>query len=245
MSIVALLLGQPQKGTRIDRQVRASGPVQDGEAPSSVTASIFLDATVSEDFENPSELTQHPVENGADIGDHIILKPRRLTIEGVISDAPLGVSAQLQGLATTVASQIGQNLGGAAGGLVGAGVAAKTLAGILNPDSATGSTRVRDAVREFTNIREAKTPLTVVTGLTQYENFVLVSFKVGRDQQTGQSIRVRLELQELLVATAKLAVIPKVKQALAESDQGRKNADPLSAEQGRKSSILYGLITGS
>lgn len=217
MALVSLLLGLPQKGTRIARNLTKAG----------ITASIFLDATVKEGFSAPSELTQHPIEDGSDIADHIIIRPQKLTIEGVISETPFSVSGQIAGIASTVASQIGQGVAGSIGGAIGAGVAAKTLAGVLQPKSVTGSTvvdeeaqfreenglpgenvRLRDAVTEFMNIRDGKIPLTIITGLRQYTDFVLIGFDVTRDQTTGQSLRVSLEFQQLLFATSRVEKVP-------------------------------------
>lgn len=244
MALISLLLGQPQKGTRIDRSVGGA------------TASIILDATVKEDYSAPVEVTTHPVEKGADIGDHVIIKPQKLRIEGKISETPFDVQSQVAGVVNTVASTIGQSLGGALGGIAATVGSAKTLAGVLKTKSAAGTTdqdgnftardipgetsRLRDAITEFKNIRDAKQPVTIVTGLQQYTNYLLVGFDVSRGTDTGGSINVSLEFQELLVATSTTVKveIPKIKSALATNNQGKKKANPLDGEKGKKASFL-------
>ena len=53
-------------------------------------AGIVIDATVSEDHNSSCNVTDNPVEDGAKVTDHVQLKPAELTIQGVITDAPLG-----------------------------------------------------------------------------------------------------------------------------------------------------------
>lgn len=235
MSTISVLLGLPQKGTRIARNITKAG----------ITAAIFLDATLREGFDAPSEVTQHPVEKGVDISDHVILRPQKLSISGKFSETPFSIEAQAAGVASTVASTIGQNLGGALGGAGATFAASKTLAGVLKPKSITGgsvidqegnfreennlpseNSRLRDAVAELTNLRESRQPVTIITGLKQYENYMLSGFKVSRDQSTGQSINVDLEFTEFKVAQSETVriPIPKTPKALKKADQGRKNA---------------------
>lgn len=144
MSVVTVLMGQAPRGTRIARTLTKAG----------IEAAILLDATLREQFSAPSELTQHPVEGqpGTDIGDHIILRPQRLRVEGVITETPFSVRGQIAGIASTVASQIGQRLGNALTGGSGVGTAvggvvttlgaAKTLAGVLAPPSVVNGREV-------------------------------------------------------------------------------------------------------
>lgn len=244
MSTVSILLGLPQKGTRIARNVTKLG----------VTSAIFLDATLSENFTAEAEVTQHPVENGIDISDHIILKPKKLSIDGIISETPFSSDSQIAGLATSVAASIGQEIGGAYGGLAATlGInQTKTMAGLLTPKSVTGGTvrdtegefrddtaipsensRLRDAMNEFELIRLDKQPLTIITGLKKYENYVLTSFQVRRDTKSGQSIQVHLELSEFQVASSqsvKIAV-PKTKAAVKKVEQGRKNGQEVEQKK--------------
>lgn len=49
--------------------------------------SIDLDCSINESHAADSEVTQHPVEKGADITDHVRLKPLVVQMEGLVSDA--------------------------------------------------------------------------------------------------------------------------------------------------------------
>jgi len=52
-----------------------------------VIGTITIDASVQEIHEHGSTITDHPVELGADVSDHIIDEPVRVQMEGVVSDS--------------------------------------------------------------------------------------------------------------------------------------------------------------
>lgn len=51
---------------------------------------ITLDASTSQTHERSAEPTEHPVEQGVDVTDHVHPGPVRVTVAGVISATPLG-----------------------------------------------------------------------------------------------------------------------------------------------------------
>lgn len=51
--------------------------------------SFDADLTIEELHERSAEVTQHPVESGGTISDHVILQPERLRLEGFVTDARL------------------------------------------------------------------------------------------------------------------------------------------------------------
>jgi hypothetical protein len=56
-----------------------------------------IDATVTFDAAIVNEVTTHPVEDGADVADHVRARPVRVTIAGIVSDTPLGIVASERG----------------------------------------------------------------------------------------------------------------------------------------------------
>lgn len=50
---------------------------------------VSFDAVLSEEHTASSNITLQPVEQGADIADHIIRNPETINIEGIISNTPL------------------------------------------------------------------------------------------------------------------------------------------------------------
>lgn len=51
--------------------------------------SLSFDATVQEQHTRDAETTEHPVEDGASITDHVRIKPDRLQMEAYLSNSPL------------------------------------------------------------------------------------------------------------------------------------------------------------
>ena len=49
-----------------------------------------IDATITLDASIVNDVTAHPVEDGADVADHVRARPIRLSIAGVVSDTPIG-----------------------------------------------------------------------------------------------------------------------------------------------------------
>lgn len=47
---------------------------------------VELDCSETESHQRTAEVTEHPVEDGADISDHVKIIPGRLTITGIVSD---------------------------------------------------------------------------------------------------------------------------------------------------------------
>lgn len=52
-------------------------------------ASLDFDATLDEQHEWKNEVTQNPVETGSPVTDHIIERPDKLRLQGVITNSPL------------------------------------------------------------------------------------------------------------------------------------------------------------
>lgn len=50
-----------------------------------------MDVTIEEQHERSAFIAESPVEDGSAIADHIILDPERITIEGIVSAAPVNL----------------------------------------------------------------------------------------------------------------------------------------------------------
>lgn len=58
---------------------------------------IELDAMLDESHEWSADATSNPVEDGAPVTDHVIEQSDKLTIRGVVTDAPLNASSSILG----------------------------------------------------------------------------------------------------------------------------------------------------
>lgn len=61
-----------------------------------IDGTITVDAAISEQHSQTSQVTQYPVESGATIADHVINDPFSLSLSCVVSDAPLGEVAAVR-----------------------------------------------------------------------------------------------------------------------------------------------------
>lgn len=50
---------------------------------------IELDVIISESATATATITQNPVENGADVNDHMIIQPMTFSMSGIVSDTPV------------------------------------------------------------------------------------------------------------------------------------------------------------
>lgn len=213
-----------------------------GGTRNATTGTIIIDALESESFGATAEMTSHPVEEGADVTDHVIIKPKTLSIKGKVTMTPFSLASSIAGASTSVAAGIGAGLGGALGnvtksiggvaGSAAGGLAGKSLAGLLGQD---GDRVLEDVVNAFIAIRDSKKLVSIQTGLQLYTDYILESFRCDRDKSTGGSINVTLEFKELITAASETALvnvpIPKEKKALATQNKGRKTPETPKAPE--------------
>ena len=57
---------------------------------------IEFDVTVSESASATATATKNPVENGADVTDHVRMEPLAFTVSGIVSDTPVKFLAGIQ-----------------------------------------------------------------------------------------------------------------------------------------------------
>lgn len=86
MSLFSILFGKKQK-------VRIGVAVSDEFLPA---GAVELDASLNEGHSSTADVTQFPVEEGADITDHVRIKPETLSITGVVTNTPLIFLASLR-----------------------------------------------------------------------------------------------------------------------------------------------------
>jgi hypothetical protein len=239
MPLISLLFKRPRP-SQIIRTIAGS------------ESTLILDATLKEGFKATAELTKHPVERGADVGDHVVLKAKTLSISGIVTVTPLGdfPSSLVRAGGATAGALVGKSLGkfgGAVGALAG-GALGKTLASAI---FGTSDRNLGAISAEFVKVRDAKLPVSIQTGLQLYKDYILTSFSASRkggQNGTGGSIEVDLEFEEIIFVDSQTTdvAIPKVPGALNAANLGRQTAEGLDdAKNGRGASILKKLFGGA
>jgi len=181
MALISLLLKRPPKGTKIK--------------------DFIIDATLSENHTRTAQVTNNPVEKGADVTDHIQVSPIELTINVIVSESPLDVGSSVKGVGVATAGAIAGSA---------AQIAAGAVLGLLN----AGNNRVVDAYDLFTRMIESRIPFTVVTGLKEYESMVITSLSIDRDNTTGRALNFTMNLKQIRLVESAVVVIPKTPPAV-------------------------------
>lgn len=132
---------------------------------------IKIDASVSETHLTEMDLTENPVENGAKITDHVQIKPNELTIEGVISDSPLGDNF------------------------------VQSIVNLEQKISTFFGTEKRsiDAYNQMLKLQRSRDPFTVTTGLKVYSNMILTSLSINRTSETSNAIHFTANMKEIRI----------------------------------------------
>lgn len=198
MSLLSIIFNKP---------VRASiETTVDGQE----TIVVPMDVSISENHERSSTITQNPIEDGSNIADHINLLPERLTMEALISDAPVSLVQSATGTLVGSASQLAAGaVGGIAGTLVaqGVGLGLGSLAGLL-----TGTPRdPADGFRYLEELWNNRQPFTVVTALRRYEKVVISNLSVPRSASIGKSLRFSISLEQVRIVKSQIVQIPAFK----------------------------------
>ena len=131
---------------------------------------IVLDAYIEEIHSNKLDVTENPVELGANITDHAIILPKEVQLTVAVSDTPVGFLAF--------------------------DAAVLNIANTFNPDS---KTRSQQAYAEILELQESRQFIDIQTGLKEYKNMLMIGFDVAQDKDTARTIEAVLTFKEVLV----------------------------------------------
>ena len=163
---------------------------------------VTLDVSLSEAHSSTNEVTDHPVEQGVNIVDHVRPKPDILRLEGMVSNTPLPLP--------TAETQVRTSKG-------------RTF----RSRSEINQTAAGTAYSDLLALKENATLVTVVTGLRTYTDMVIESLDVPRDARTGQTLRFSCTLKQVRTAVVQTAkVVPQQK-----NSKGKKATTPTTTEE--------------
>lgn len=164
--------------------------------------SVVFDLILSESHSLEAEVTQHPIENGATVSDHIRNLPRKGSLTGFVTNHPLDRTYQLP---ASFLEKLAPSTGIQA-----------YAEGILNnyglrkaqgPTEADFAALERPANRAattwelFKNLMAAKQPVIISTGLEKYQDVVVTKVSTRRQSSTGDALEFDVEFQEISVVT--------------------------------------------
>lgn len=197
---------------------------------------LRFDAITSEVQERTNLITEHPVESGANISDHIRPNLNKVTIEAFVSNSPTDADGQI---ATKEPLSVPNPPPGALlNGVIDA------IGGLLNPMAQVvadvlefqgGATDfVAFTIDALQQIRGNGTIIKVVCPNATYESMILEGFEVHRDPNTGDSARFNMTFREIRIVSSSLtdAPQPTVARTAPTQDKGHQASetpDPTSS----------------
>ncbi len=181
---------------------------------------LDVDALVNEGNAAISEVTENPVELGADVADHVRDKSDALTIEFVITNTPT----------RTVSSH--------ANGVLGSYRDNGKGAVVLQFDAAFD--RVAAVHADLLRVKRAGLLWQVSTPLRTYADFLLEQVQASRDPKTGNSAKFTLNLRRaIFVSTQFVAAPPLLPRTPPRTNNGTQPT------QRPRESILHRLLLGA
>lgn len=171
---------------------------------------LEFDAVTLYGFEAVAEVTEHPVEQGTAITDHVRPQNGTVTLEGVITNAPIVLPAtQMDGNSFTP-------------GVVTLSDGTKVTA--QRWTSPVDRVRACDAVLEAL-VADA-TLVSITTGLRTVDSLAVSRYRCERNDSTGAgAVRVTLELKRVRIATTQRVPVPAVRRAQVPAQRGTQPAD--------------------
>jgi hypothetical protein len=145
---------------------------------------IQVDTTIEEFYEDSVEVTEHPVQRGAQISDHAFKRPMELVLTCGWSDANDGS---------------GPNAG---------------VSGSFPGGSMQASDYIAGVYSQLLQMQVVLEPISATSGLRNYNNMMITSLRVQRDEKTRYALMVHAFLREvILVDTQNSSVPPQTSQA--------------------------------
>lgn len=121
-------------------------------------STVELDIIINEGASATSRLTENPVENGANVNDHIIIEPMTFTTEGMVSN-----------ISSDVIGQFSQN-----------------------------SNKAQEAWSDLLELQINRQPFTLIQGLREYNNIVILSLAEQQDKDTANGLFFTATMKELI-----------------------------------------------
>lgn len=218
--------------------------------PASALGQLHFDVVISEEHTRGAEVTDHTVETGIAITDHVRPLPDLLELEVFVSETPIQSSDAQVGPLPLQINPAGQQGGLLSGGTTALAGSALIAAGLLQspyPNTITAQVLQFDTEHNYVNtcydtltrLRNTATIIAVVTPKEVYFNMVIARIEMHRDSSTGTSARFRIEMKEVRLVSSNIvsAPLPSIPRAGEINNLGKK--DPSTPEPRKEAVFLH------
>jgi hypothetical protein len=185
--------------------------------PKARLGEIVVDAFVHETHSFSSEITEHPIESGGVITDHVYNLPFCLSIEGIISNTPMNLV-----------------------GLTAFDSAKRYLEGDRNDFALMAFEKIEEI---FTK----RLSISIATSIKTYDQMVLESLKVERGGGSAASFQFQCTAKQIRFVNQKMIKVPKPKTSRAKPKEkkGLQETKPIPQEKMeaiKNSSLMKGAL---
>lgn len=199
--------------------------------------SIVFDAVVRATHESSAEITEHPVEAGANISDHVRANLDEVVLEVVVSNTPIEQpKTQMEGVTS---SQAGLEILDPETGLVLAKASVLVFDGEFD--------RVRTVHEELLNLKNAGTVVGILTPLRDYSNMIIRRVSPVREAATGDSLVAVVEAREIRIVESEVVDAPEPAETRGSGsrNRGRRNNEDTDEETEERNRSTLSAITDS
>jgi len=220
---------------------------------------LRFDVVTNEQTEHSATATEHPVETGANIADHVRDQLDRVTLEVLVSNTPINDVNELYGLQYTAANlENGAALGNSTlkpkasipltpGALVTVGLQAigdLFAGGTTNPFVRSFPAKfnaVKDAMDTLLDWKKRAVVGQVITPWHTFESMIIERVAPLRTAAIGDGAQIAIEFREIRTVETSLVNAPKPTEIRAKPavKKGAQNPTP---EDPTKSSVLFSIF---
>lgn len=215
---------------------------------------LYFEAVLNESSEHSVTATEHVVEQGANVTDHVRENPKTVSIEVFLSNTPITVGGFLDmqtAFETLDVPKLDKPIIPTPGGLIQAGATAlnslisggTTYRAAVLKAQAPGSKVVREVLQLLETWQSSKTLGKVYLPWRTYESMLIEKVTPTRDPTTGDAARVSIEFREIRLVEARLvsAPVPTEVRGKVAVSKGKQPTAPVK-DPGPKQSILRSIL---
>jgi hypothetical protein len=206
------------------------------------TYNVSLDATLSQVHESANTVTEHPVESGANMSDHIRPDLDTLSLEGVISNTPVYLPAdnidgaretdvEVEGVASGVRIPLP-----VIGSLVGNIPTSPTPKGVVRGFEPAFD-RIGACYAALLTLHNEGVLCRVVTHVRIYESMAIRRLGVTLSPETGHALPLSMEFVQIRIGSTEEVPVPEIPRA--RKDKGSTTPTAPDADVSENASALF------
>ncbi len=200
--------------------------------PQGAAHDLLLDASPSRTHTASAQVTEHPVERGGPVTDYIRPMPRRLTVEGFITNTPIGAppaGGGSDGVTASVENVVQRRT-------LFKGRPIEFSWGALT--FSTQFDRVKNAFLDLVDATLDGSLFAVSTSLAEYNNMAAINMTVTESPTAADALSFSIEFQELRIVSTSVVAVSVRKKV---DDVGHKV--PTDAEATGKKPVLQSTLS--